>query len=350
MQFRKGIILVCCCLIASVLHAQGIRDSVFHIKGVEVKAEKIFEKENAGMKETQIDTVILSDKAILSLSDLLSENSPVFIKNHGRGALATASFRGSAPSHTRVNWNGINLNSPMTGMVDFSLIPVYIIDDLSLKHGPASMVNGGGGIGGSINIRNSVHWNERANFKYLQGIGSYKTFDEFLHFGIGNEKVQSKTRFYHNYSKNDYTFINRGVADIDPETGEITNPKDTNKNADYTRYGFIQEIYFRAGEKNVLSAKWWFQKAERTIPQATSYEGPDNSNLNQQQNMDNRAMIDWKNYGKKYRFHVRSGYAGQQLDYWLNNYVPGLGEVPAIFSENRQNSFLHRSIQRTGRL
>ena len=63
------------------------------------------------MKESHIDTTVLYEKGTLSLSDLLSENTPVFIKNHGRGALASASFRGTAASHTQVNWNGIKINS-----------------------------------------------------------------------------------------------------------------------------------------------------------------------------------------------------------------------------------------------
>ncbi|MCK4993198.1 MAG: TonB-dependent receptor plug domain-containing protein, partial [Bacteroidales bacterium] len=162
----KGIIWIGFCLIASAVHAQGLEDSVFHIMGVEIKAERIFDKEKAGMKETEIDSVVLREKVTLSLSDLLSENTPIFIKNHGRGALATASFRGTAASHTQVSWNGIHINSPMAGMVDFSLIPVYIIDELNLKHGSASVADRSGGIGGSININNSVRWDHENRLKY----------------------------------------------------------------------------------------------------------------------------------------------------------------------------------------
>ena len=158
----RGLILILVFLAYSTLYSQGIQDSVFQIDGVEVRAERIFVKEQAGMKETEIDSVIFKDKVNLSLSDLLSENTAVFIKNHGRGALATASFRGTDASHTRVNWNGIIINSPMAGMVDFSLIPVYIIDELNLKHGSASMEYQSGGIGGSINIQNSVNWDNRS--------------------------------------------------------------------------------------------------------------------------------------------------------------------------------------------
>lgn len=319
----------------------GIQDSVFRIREVAVVSERIFAKEEAGMKSTRVDTVVLRDKANLSLSQLLSENTPVFIKELGRGALATASFRGTAASHTQVNWNGININSPMAGMVDFSLIPVYIIDDLNLKYGSASVADRSGGLGGSINIQNTVDWQNRFVLKYMQGIGSYSTFNEFLSLGFGGPRFQSSTRLYHNYSRNDFTFINRGISDVDPETGGISHPLDTNDNADYTRYGILQEFYFRPNMKNRLSLKWWGQAADRSIPRVTSYEGPDNSNLNRQQDIDHKVVADWKHYAASGRLLVRSGYSGKQLDYTLRNLVPGVGLIPAIYSESRQFSFLN---------
>jgi len=218
---------------------------------------------------------------------------------------------------------------------------VYIVDDLNLKHGSASLADRSGGLGGSINIENKVDWQNRFGLKYMQGIGSYSTFDEFLSFGFGGPRFQSSTRLYHNYSRNDFTFINRGIADVDPETGGISHPLDTNDNADYTRYGILQEFYFRPNMKNRLSLKWWGQTADRSIPRVTSYEGPDNSNLNRQQDVDHKVVADWKHYAASGRLLLRSGYSGKQLDYTLQNQVPGVGLIPAIYSESRQHSFLN---------
>ncbi len=328
-------------LFTHVSFSQGIQDSTFQIQVVEISADRIFRKETAGMKETQVDTLVLLQKVNLSLSELLSENTPVFIKSHGRGALATASFRGTAASHTQVNWNGININSPMAGMVDFSLIPVYIIDEMNLKHGTASIADQSGGLGGSISIGNRVDWNDKFSVQYLQGVGSYSTFDEFLQVGGGNKTIQLKTRLYHNFSQNDYTFINRGIGNLNPQTGIITNPLDTNDNADFTKYGLLQEIYFRPSSNNVFSVKYWGQWADRTIPRATSYEGPDNSNLNNQIDNDHKAVVDWKYYTDKAKVTLRSGYSQKQLDYTLKNFVPGFGLVPAIYSESKQKSSLN---------
>ncbi len=326
------------CLMAFPMFSQGIRDSVFSIEGVNVTAERIFVKEEAGMKQTQVDSTILQNKMALSLSDLLSENTSVFIKNHGRGALATASFRGTAASHTQVKWNGISINSPMAGMVDFSLIPVYLIDELHLKHGPASLADGIGGIGGSIHLYNRADWNDKYSFSYIQGLASYQTFDEFVKLGLGNQKFRSNTRIYHNQSQNNYTFVNRGIGNIDPLTGVLTHPLDTNDQASYLRYGLLQEFYYRPMVKHVISMKYWGQYADRTIPRPTSYEGPDNSNLNSQQDADHRVVADWKYYGDMGKWMLRSGYASKGLDYHQMNKVPGLGLVPAIYSESRQNS------------
>lgn len=326
------------CLATATLQAQGMVDSVFHILGVEVRAERIFQKETAGMKESQIDTTILHQKGTRSLSDLLSENTPVFIKNHGRGALASASFRGTAASHTQVNWNGIPINTPMAGMVDFSLIPVYIIDELNLRHGSASVADGSGGIGGSINLRNSVRWDSKDRIKYVQGIGSFHTFDEFFQLGAGNSKFRMKTRLYNNYSKNDFQFINRGIGTLDPESGRIIHPMETNDAAAYLRAGVLQEFYYRPQANQLMSLKYWGQFADRSIPRPTSYEGPDHSNLNNQQDADHRVVADWQIYGLHNKLLIRSGYSLKQLEFTQKNQIPGLGLIPAIYSESLQKS------------
>jgi len=338
---NRGYLIWIMIWMASSLCAQGIRDSLFRIESVEIAAPRIFLMEEAGVKLTRVDSSVMQNKMSVSVSDLLSENTSIYIKNHGRGALATASFRGTAASHTLVSWNGISINSPMAGMVDFSMIPVYIIDDLHLKHGAASVADRSGGIGGSILMDNSVDWTEKEVFSYVQGLGSYKTLDEFIQLGFGNKKFRSKTRLYHNQSKNDYTFVNRGIGNIDPVSGEVYNPVDTNDHADYSRFGLLQELYYRPGTDHLFSIKYWGQYADRTIPRPTSYEGPDNSNLNSQQDEDHRVVADWKYYTSFGRLMLRSGYSDKQLDYSQMNRVPGLGLIPSIYSESRQKSLFN---------
>ena len=73
-----------------------------------------------GVQKTSMDSAVLRNDISGSMAQVLSRNSNVFIKSYGRATLSTASFRGTSPSHTQVTWNGMKLNSPMLGMVDFS--------------------------------------------------------------------------------------------------------------------------------------------------------------------------------------------------------------------------------------
>ncbi len=350
-MFLFRIISVSLIVLPVFLMGQERVDSVMEISGVEVRASHLFQKERAGMKQSGVDSLVFAGKVSMSLSDVLSESTPVFIKSHGRGALATASFRGTASSHTRVNWNGISISSPMAGMVDFSLIPVYVIDEISLRHGTASIADGSGGLGGSINISNRANWDNTLQAGYTQGLGSYATYDEFLQLGAGSKRLQIRSRLYHNQSANNYSFLNRGIGMV--EDGRIVHPTDTNRNAGYKRYGFLQEFYYQPYKRHVVSVKWWSQWADRSIPQGTSYEGPEYSNLNRQADTDHRLVVDWNRYAERGKWEVRSGYSHKQLNYTLHNDVAGLGLVPAIYSDSWQNSFFNHagwSIQVNDRL
>ena len=300
------------------------------IEEVRILGNEPFQNETAGQKDLKIDSLVFQDKINSSLSELLAENTTIYIKEHGRGALATASFRGTAPSHTQVFWNGMNINSPMLGMVDFSLIPVHIIDNMSLQHGGSSISQQSGGLGGSININNQADWQNRFSWKYSQGIGSFASYDEYGQLNLGTSKFQSKTRLYHNYSENAYAFTN---------TLKIEEPEEKNENADYQKHGITQEFYLRPDDNNYLSIKGWWQDAGRSIPTVLSYEGDNQSNLNNQQDNTYKFIGDWSHYRPQSKYQLSAGFDHHQLLYQLENKVSGTVSNTAIYSQSNMSSF-----------
>jgi outer membrane cobalamin receptor len=340
-RFILWLFLLC---VTSISYGQMMWDSVFILRQVDIISSRQFQKETAGMKKTVIDSVVMLQKINLSLAELLSENTPVFIKNYGRGALSTASFRGTAPSHTQVTWNGIPLNTPMAGMVDFSLIPVFIADKVELNHGAASINNGAGGLGGSVNLTNNANWSQPFSLQFIQGIGSYNTFNNYLKINLGGKKLSASSRIYRTASRNDFAYVNKSVANIDPETGDVSHPIQKNRNAGYNSYGLMQEFYFKPNQNNIFALRWWEQFSDRSLPMLMSFEGNDDQNLNSQQETDSRLVGDWNYYMTKAKFLFRFGYSSKNLNYRLINQVPGLGEVPVIFSESRQKSFFNTAL------
>jgi len=318
-------------LLTSVISFSQKDDTVL-LKTVNVYSH--LKQEESALSKKTIDSTTLAGSANTSLSDLLSGSLPVFIKSHGRGALSTVSVRGTAPAHTDVMWNGMSMKSPMLGQVDLSLIPSYIIDEVYMLSGASTVQDAGGALGGSINILNEADWNNKFSGKYIQGVGSYQTFNEFFQLNTGNSKIQSKTRIYHNYSKNNFSFKNKNIADIDPVTGEYIYPEQTNDNADYKYLGGLQEIYYRPSVNSVFSAKYWYQQSERSLPRLNTYEGNDYSNINKQEENTHSLIGEWKYFGIRSRFIISSGLINRDMLYYLKNYISGHGFENAIYSES----------------
>ncbi len=135
---RHNIILAIFLILCATADAQNSEQKVHNLNEVSVFAGRRLK--DAGIEKMTLDTLVLHDNVSLSMGDILSQHSCLFIKNYGRATEATAEFRGTSPSHTQVLWNGLKLNSPMIGTFDFSTIPSYFIDEANLYHGASSQI------------------------------------------------------------------------------------------------------------------------------------------------------------------------------------------------------------------
>jgi len=309
------------------------------LKTVEIFTKKII-KEEAGRTTTKIDSVSMIKALTSNLSELIGQSTPIFIKEYGRGAMATASFRGTAPSHTQVLWNGINLNSPMLGMVDFSTIPVYFTDNISLLHGAGSLTERSGSLGGVVKLGNTADWQNKLSGRLLTGIGSYGTKDEFFQINVGNKKIQSQTRAFYNYSDNNYQFVNKFIADIDPKTGSYLYPTQRNVNSQYENYGLLQEFYYHPSNRSVFTLRYWYQHNDRSLPRLLSNETDNNANINRQSENAHRPLIEWKYYTRKGTLNITSGGNIERLVYQLKTKISGAEDLLVTNSHSRSATYL----------
>jgi iron complex outermembrane receptor protein len=328
MTLKSGIILCVIFLDVIFVSAQNITDTTFTLQQVEINAEKPLAEK--GVIKTSIDSVIIRESLDASLSVLLSKHSPVFIKTYGQGALATASFRGTAASHTQVEWNGMNINSPMLGQVDFSMIPVYFIDELELFHGGSSLQNGSGALGGSVLVNSKPAWDTSLSATFIQTIASFDTYESFIKVRGGTDRFFFDFRAYHEQSENDFRFYNNA-------TGLENYEKQ--RNADYSKNGAMLNSWYRPNNRNLFSLHLWGQLAKRNLPPIMSYQGSGRDE--QQQDTEFRIAGKWKNYGKNYKSEFSSGFTKTRLDYYLANETP-LGLFINYDSESQIKSFYNK--------
>ena len=128
---NKKILLFCIvnCAFCIVAYAQSSQ-RMHNLREVVVWGKRPMK--DIGVQKTTFDSIALKENIALSMADILTFNSSVFVKSYGRATLSTVAFRGTSPSHTQVTWNGMRINNPMLGMTDFSTIPSYFIDQASL--------------------------------------------------------------------------------------------------------------------------------------------------------------------------------------------------------------------------
>ncbi len=211
-----------------------------------------------GTHETRIDSAVLKENIALSIADVLTFNSSIFVKSYGRATLSTVSFRGTGPSHTQVTWNGMRINNPMLGMTDFSMIPSYFIDDASLLHGSSSVNAAGGGLGGLVKLATRPADLQGVGVQYIQGIGMFRTFDQFARFTYGGDRWRISTRIAYQTSKNDYKYRNRdkkeNIYDDDRNIVGQYYPVERNRSGAFGDLHILQEAYYDTGRGDRFGA------------------------------------------------------------------------------------------------
>ncbi len=315
----KKVFLFFALMLSLQLNGQAYNpDEAILIGEVRVRAESD-QRDYLGFKSTHLDSALLAQYNQYTIADLLSGNSVIHIKSYGSGGLATPSFRGTGPSHTRVSWNDVNLNSPMLGQFDLSLIPAGFIDGVNIYYGAGSMGINSGGFGGVIDLETSGTSTDNG-ITISPGLGSFGRFTSLIKAGTGNEKIRSVTKAFLSDAKNNYPYIDN-VSEDSPK-------KERRKNNEVSSAGFIQELYL-LNPGNTLSARLWYQSASRNLP--VPIISPTQNPPEKQDDESLRAMVSYTNDQNIANIGITAAFIADRLRY--NN------ELASIRSVNNSRTF-----------
>lgn len=296
-----------------------------------------------GVQQTSFDSIALKENIALSMADVLTFNSPLFVKDYGRATLATVSFRGTSPNHTKVTWNGMQVNSPMSGMTDFSIIPAYFVDRASLLHGASSVMEVGGGLGGLVRLSTNPDLPNGFSLRYIQGVGSFSTFDEFLHLGFSNEKWKVSTRAVCMTSPNDFTFVNHdkmeNVYDSEHNIVDRYHPKEKNRSGAYRDIHVLQEVFYTTRNAGKIGINAWYVDSDRELPMLTTDYGDEREFENKQKEHTFRGVFSWDIAKNLWKLGIKGGYTFSRLIYdYKREVAPGKWAVMTE-SRNSNNTF-----------
>ena len=315
---RKSLLYIALLLVATASLAQN-KEVRWSLKIPEVTILGQRPMKEIGTQQTKFDSLALKENIALSMADILTFNSSIFVKSYGRATLSTVSFRGTSPSHTQVTWNGMRINNPMLGMTDFSMIPSYFIDDASLLHGTSSVNETGGGLGGAVKMSTSPAQNEGFGLQYIQGIGSFKTFDEFLRLTYGNKHWQVSTRAVLSTSPNDYKYRNHDKKEniYDEQMNIIGQyyPIERNRSGSYRDFHLLQEVYYNTGRGDRFGLNAWYINSNRELPMLTTDYGDATAFDNRQREKTFRGILSWDHIRSNWKVSAKAGYIHTWMAY-----------------------------------
>ena len=344
---KKYILFLAISLVChSLLNAQKVSSKDWSTKGFSLKEITVYGErpmKEIGAQLTKFDSVVLKENIALSMADVLTFNSPIFVKSYGRATLSTVSFRGTSPSHTQVTWNGMKINNPMLGMTDFSMIPSYFIDDASLLHGTSSVNETGGGLGGAVKMSTVPAQNEGFGLQYVQGVGSFKTFDEFVRLTYGSDKWQISTRAVLSSSPNEYEYKNHdkkeNIYDEDMNIVGQYYPVENNKSGSYKDFHFLQEVYYNTGKGDRFGFNAWYINSNRELPMLTTDYGEEMDFDNRQREHTFRSILSWDHFRSNWKLSAKGGYINTWMAYDYKRDVGNGNMAHMTRSRSKINTF-----------
>lgn len=278
-------------------------DSVLKLQPIFIKSLRLNHLNNASVIQT-ISAPELFSRQGSSMAEVLQENTPVFIRNYGAGGLATASFRGSNAYHTPVIWNGINIQNPMNGQIDFSAIPVFFSDEISLQYGGNGGIWGSGAMAGLLVINSAIASQQKPKVELLASAFDYGIFQNAVKISFSHKRLFSSTKVHANFGNNNFEY-------------EYKNNTYYQKNASLNTNGFQQVLSFQKNAKTSFSGLVWYNESDKKI--APNLSALPNNAVQKDKNL--RAAITWNNKTLRGNNEIKLSYFYDEL-FFESNDIP----------------------------
>ena len=233
-----------------------------------------------------------------TLAEVFSLFSSTYVKNYGPGRLATTSIQGAAATHTAVIWNGLSLQSPILGQFDFSLLPIYLFDNIQLISGSNGAAAGSGAIGGSIELKSKAISQKARTQIDLKG-GSFGQFFGGLKLETSKKSFSNTTRLFFQSAQNNFRYRNGNGEEV------------ALSNAASQQLGLLQENQLALGNQDQLSLRIWAQQAKRAIP-PTRFQ---RQSVAEQEDRALRSQIAWKHTASNFIQGIRLSHIYEQIYY-----------------------------------
>lgn len=260
----------------------------------------------AGQQQQPIATLYQSLYETQSLVDLLTQQSPVFIKSYGVNGMATLSFRGASAAQSAAYWNGIPIVNPALGVADISLLSTGLFDYISLQYGGSAALFGSGNVGGALMLAT-----DKADFKPLRkiaatfGTGSFGRLHIATKAQYQDDRIRLSLSMFYQQLRNNFPYDDAGRRQY-------------MDHATLKAGGGLAAVDMRLGRRawephnnHTLSFQLWMQQHNRQIPPALFEQ----ESLKYQQDGSFRSFLQWQRTTRRQHFYITTSFSREYLRY-----------------------------------
>lgn len=286
------------CTLLSLAVAQV--DTSFVLPTLEVKEVRV-RNSTIGSQNTSWNPDQLKRRSFQSLTNLLEQETGIYMKSYGLGSLATSSIRGGSAGHTLVLWNGLPIQSPMLGLLDLSLLPVLAVDHINVQRGGNTALWGSGAVGGVISLGNRALAEQGLSISSQTGFGSFDNFQQHFELSVSEKAWQSRTRFSFQEAANDFYY------DIAPGF-----PRRQQTNAALLQHNFNQDLYWKPNENQQIALYYWRQFSDRQIPPTNTQTRSEAYQIDRA----DRLVMEWRQVRNRSVYQMKLAGFDENLEYF----------------------------------
>ncbi|MCH8494526.1 MAG: TonB-dependent receptor [Balneolales bacterium] len=193
-------------------------------------------------------------RTALSAGSLIEKSSIANVRGYGPGALQTVSIQGFSGSQLNVHWGDMSLNHAMVGLVDLSLYPAILIDELVINTNQGSSEYGAHALGGVILLEQNPFSEERQTLRLEAGSYGSQSVQMRYQLPVGNLRVDVAGVLQQ--QDNDYTY-----DDV------TSNPVETRRrrNADKSLNSLLGTISY-ATSNSAHETRFWLTDVKSGVP------------------------------------------------------------------------------------
>jgi len=243
MKIWSWIIPIVYILCVGILNGQDI-DSIL-IENVQIISSPITSSSKGDFLEGSKDETI---------DEVLSLSSDLFLKSNGPGSSVTTSLLGGTASHTTLTIHGVPVTNPLIGQSDFSLIPIFFNQSLSLQTGASESITTTGSIAGNIDISDSGR--KKPTLKVGSVYRSFRNLESYASYNLLTSRLDLSANVSRLDAKNNYSYQIDG----------IDNTRFTQENAENTATNIYLNGTYHLSDNQSIEAWYWWQDQWRNIP------------------------------------------------------------------------------------